>query len=136
MISGTSYPIKSNLAIRTELSQHPGAIYMDVSPGTNQPDPVTWYHYVECDDALHRIARLSVPRGMHMYIGSQWFAIPYHVVQWLVDDMLPFQYSLYAQVRMITPLDFIISLTQPSYHTHQKSSSLSLPIPTVYRGSR
>ena len=98
LISGTSYPIKSNLAIRTELSQHPGAIYMDVSPGTNQPDPVTWFHYVECDDALHRIARLSVPRGMHMYLGSQWFAIPYHVVQWLVDDVLPFQYSLYAQV--------------------------------------
>ena len=75
---------------------------MDVSPGINHPDPVTWFHYVECDDALHRIARLSVPRGMHMYIGSQWFAIPYHVVQWLVDDMLPFQYSLYAQVVVIT----------------------------------
>ena len=114
LISGTSYPIKSNLAIRTELSQHPGAVYMDVSPHPNLPDPVTWFHYVECDDALHRVARLSVPRGIHMYVGSQWFAVPHHVVRWLVESPLPFQYALYAQYVVVADENFFATLLMNS----------------------
>lgn len=63
LLSGTSYPIKSNLAIRTELSQIPSAIYMDVIEQPNFPSPELWQHYVECDDRLHRIHRISLPRG-------------------------------------------------------------------------
>ena len=114
LISGTSYPIKPNAAIRAELAQRPGAIYMDVSPMPNLPDPITWFHYVECDDALHRIARLSVLRGMHMFVGSQWFAIPHHVVRWLVEDPLPYQYSLYAQYVVVADENFFATLVMNS----------------------
>lgn len=63
LLSGTSYPIKSNLAIRTELAQQPGAIYMDVFEEPSVPHETVWFHYVECDDRLHRINKLSIIRG-------------------------------------------------------------------------
>lgn len=63
LLSGTSYPIKSNLAIRTELAQQPGAIYMDVFEEPSVPHESVWFNYVECDDRLHRIHRLSIIRG-------------------------------------------------------------------------
>jgi hypothetical protein len=63
LLSGTSYPIKSNLAIRTELAQQPGAIYMDVFEEPSVPHEAVWFHYVECDDRLHRINKLSIIRG-------------------------------------------------------------------------
>ena len=63
LLSGTSYPIKSNLAIRTELAQQPGAIYMDVFDEPSVPHESVWFNYVECDDRLHRIHRLSIIRG-------------------------------------------------------------------------
>ena len=63
LISGTSYPIKSNQAIREELAQNPGALYMEIIPQPTIPQDGTWFHYIECDDAIHRIWRLSPPRG-------------------------------------------------------------------------
>ena len=35
--------------------------------------------------------------GMHMYVGSQWFTLPHHVVQWLLQDPLPYHYESYAR---------------------------------------
>lgn len=63
LLSGTSYPIKSNSAIRTELAQRPGGIHMDVLVEPSLPHESMWFHYVECDDRLHRIHRLSIVRG-------------------------------------------------------------------------
>ena len=63
LLSGTSYPIKSNYAIRTELSQQPRGIYMDVPDEPSLPHESMWFHYVECDDRLHRIHRMSIIRG-------------------------------------------------------------------------
>jgi Core-2/I-Branching enzyme len=63
LLSGTSYPIKSNYEIRTELALRPGAIYMDVHDAPSLPHDTMWFHYVECDDRLHRINRLSLLRG-------------------------------------------------------------------------
>jgi hypothetical protein len=60
----------------------PNAVYMDIIPDPVRPPSELWHHYVECDDALHRIGRMTVLRGMNMFLGSQWFAIPKHVVQW------------------------------------------------------
>ena len=68
LLSGTSYPIKSNEMIRTELSSQPGGIYMDVFHEPSLPYDTMWFHYVECDDRLHRIHRLSVLRGKYCTI--------------------------------------------------------------------
>ena len=64
LLSGTSYPIKSNSEIRTELALKPGAIYMDVYDAPSVPHDTMWFHYVECDDRLHRINKLSLLRGI------------------------------------------------------------------------
>ena len=73
LLSGTSYPIKSNLAIRTELAQQPGAIYMDVFEEPSVPHESVWFHYVECDDRLHRIHKLSIIRGKVNFSSSSDF---------------------------------------------------------------
>lgn len=63
LLSGTSYPIKSNSEIRADFARKPGAINMDVFEEPSIPDNIMWFHYVECDGALHRINRLSIIRG-------------------------------------------------------------------------
>ena len=63
LLSGTSYPIKSNADIRADFARKPGAINMDVFEEPSIPDNIMWFHYVECDDQLHRINRLSIIRG-------------------------------------------------------------------------
>ena len=85
LTSGTSYPIKSNRAIRSELSQRPGAIYMDVADQPSVPGETTWFHYVECDDRLHRIHRMSLVRGKnndrnakHIRNNLKSNAVPFH----------------------------------------------------------
>ena len=95
-LSGTHYPLKSNRAIREALAERPGAVYMDVGSEPTRPPVEMWHHYVECDDAIHRIGRLPLVRGMNMHIGSQWFAVPKHVVEWFVFDPLPYDYTFYA----------------------------------------
>jgi hypothetical protein len=109
-ISGTSYPIKSNEAIRRELAQKPAAVYMDVHATPNVPPADMWHHYVECDDALHRIGRLTPARGMHMHVGSQWFAVPRHVVQWFLENPLPYQYAQYAQHVVVADENYFATL--------------------------
>lgn len=76
LLSGTSYPIKSNHAIRTELSQQPGGIYMDVVEEPSLPHESMWFHYVECDDRLHRIHRMSIIRGK-LYHHLQYTMVMY-----------------------------------------------------------
>ena len=45
----------------------------------NRPGPSTWHYFVECDDALHRIYRLTPlvedNYGIDIYTSSQWFII-------------------------------------------------------------
>lgn len=95
-LSGTHYPLKSNKAIRKQLSEKPYAVYMDVGEEPTRPPAEMWHHYVECDDTIHRITRLPMLRGMNIHIGSQWFAIPRHLVEWYLYDPLPYDYSFYA----------------------------------------
>jgi len=114
LLSGTTYPVRSNADIRTELSRVPGAIYMDVKEEPNRPSHEIWQHYVECDDKLHRIHRLSVVRGINMFIGSQWFAVPRHVVEWLLHDPLPFRYQAYAQYVVISDENYFSTLISNS----------------------
>ena len=60
MHSSHSYPIQSNTAIKDKLSSYPlQTNFMRLIPKPLSPDPRLWHYFVECDDALHRIYRLT-----------------------------------------------------------------------------
>lgn len=113
-ISGQSYPIKSNAVIRSTLAVDPNAIYMDIRQDPNVPAPELWHHYVECDDAAHRITRLQAPRGIYMFMGSQWFILPRHVVEWFLTDLLPVGFVDYAQHIMVADEHYFTTMIKNS----------------------
>lgn len=113
-VSGSTYPIKSNKAIREQLSKFPGAVYMDVAAEPSKPPQEMWHHFVECDDALHRVGRMPILRGMNMHIGSQWFAAPRHLIEWYLTDPLPYDYSFYAQHIIVADENYFQTLFKNS----------------------
>ncbi len=78
-LSGRHYPLKSNSFIKESFKQHiySKTVFMEIAstPLIPQPSPL-WQKYVECDKQLHRIGQYRVLHTMHMFQGSQWFAIP------------------------------------------------------------
>lgn len=110
LASGQSYPIKSNKFIRESLAKNPNAVYMDIIPEPSNPDDHLWHHFVECDGALHRVARLTYIKGINMFISSQWFAAPRHVIQWMVENPLPKAYAEYAQYIIIADENFFATM--------------------------
>jgi hypothetical protein len=113
-LSGTTYPIQHKSEIKKALSGNPNSIYMDVHDEPNKPPPELWHHYVECDDKLHRIARLPPLRGMNMHVGSQWFIVPRHFAQWILEDPLPIQYKNYAQHVVVADENYFATLFKNS----------------------
>jgi Core-2/I-Branching enzyme len=51
---------------------------------------------------------------MHMYVGSQWFTIPHHVVLWLLNDPLPQQYQSYARYVVVADENYFATLISNS----------------------
>ena len=49
-----------------------------------------------------------------MYTGSQWFAIPPHVVQWILEDPLPYNFSFYAQYIVVADENYFATLIMNS----------------------
>ena len=89
-LASTSYPIKSNTEIREVLASHPlDANLMNVIMKPIRPDPAVWHHFVECDDALHRIYRLTplmkAKHGIDLYTSSQWFIISREFAEYLAQ---------------------------------------------------
>jgi len=113
-ISGTTYPLVNNKAIRTALAQRPGFTYMDVHDKPSRPAAEMWHSYVECDDNMHRISRLASLRGMNMYVGSQWFALPWHVVHWFLHNLLPIDYINYAKRVVVADEHYFATLFKNS----------------------
>ncbi len=109
-ISGTTYPIKSNQFIRKTLASNLNTIFMDVLLEPNRPESHMFNHFVECDGALHRIARLPIIKGINMHIGSQWFALPKHVAQWILTDRLPKEYIEYAKNVIIADENYFATM--------------------------
>lgn len=78
-LSGRHYPLKPNTYIIQTLKAHKqhSTVFMDISPVPTIPQPSElWQQYVECDKQLHRIGQYYLLRHMHMFQGSQWFALP------------------------------------------------------------
>jgi hypothetical protein len=67
-LSGSTYPLKSNEEIIQQLKSS-NAVYIQAQPLPLKPHPELWNHYVECDNRLHRVTRMSLPRGLNLYMG-------------------------------------------------------------------
>ncbi len=113
-LSGTTYPLVDNFSIRTALSQNPGRTYMDVHSKPNRPSVDTWFNFVECDGAVHRVSRLTELRGMSMFVGSQWFAMPWHVVHWFATNQLPRDYIHYAKHIVVADENYFATMFKNS----------------------
>lgn len=114
LASGSSYPIKSNKFIRESLAKDPNTVFMDITPEPSKPDPHLWHHFVECDGFLHRIARMAYIKGINMFIASQWFAAPRHVVQWFIQSSLATQYIDYAKHIIIADENYFATMIMNS----------------------
>lgn len=49
-----------------------------------------------------------------MFVGSQWFSLPRHVVQWFLQDPLPKLYESYAQYVVIADENYFATLVSNS----------------------
>mmetsp|Transcript_61938 Transcript_61938/g.182977 ORF Transcript_61938/g.182977 Transcript_61938/m.182977 type:complete len:684 (-) Transcript_61938:971-3022(-) len=108
-MASTSYPIASNTEIRNRLASYPlDANMVHVVFKPTRPVPSAWNYFVECDDALRRIYRLTPLTednyGIDVYTSSQWFIISREFAEYiavakpgtLVRDFL--EYAKYAVV--------------------------------------
>ena len=89
-IASTTYPIKSNAEIRRTIAQYPiDANFVHVVFKPAEPSPSAWNYFVECDDALHRIYRLTplddLNWGVDIYTSSQWFALSREFAEYIAD---------------------------------------------------
>jgi len=89
-IASTSYPLASNAEIRRRIADHPlDANFFNVILKPQRPNPSSWFYFVECDDALHRIHRLPPLRnetaGVDLYTASQWFISSREFAKYLAE---------------------------------------------------
>ena len=89
-IASTAYPIASNARIRNTLATYPkDANFMHVILKPARPHPSIWNYYVECDDRLHRIYRLTPltpeTHNASVYTTSQWFIISREFVRYFAN---------------------------------------------------
>ena len=90
-LASTTYPIASNAEIRRRLASYPiDANFVHVVFKPSDPGPAAWNYFVECDDALHRIYRLTplddLNWGIDIYTSSQWFVLSREFAQYIADD--------------------------------------------------
>ena len=124
-ISGTTYPLKSNAFIRQTLAANPNAVFMETYAQPVKPEVPMWHQFVECDGALHRIARMPHLRGINMHVSSQWFAVPRHYVHWLLHSKLARDYVHYAQYIIIADENYFATMFFNSpYCTAELNKSL------------
>lgn len=109
-VSGTTYPVKSNRFIRETLAAEPNTFFMETYYIPARPEPHMWHQFVECDGALHRIARMPLIKGINMFLGSQWFAVPRHFVSWLLTSALPRDYCHYAQYIIVADENYFSTM--------------------------
>ena len=89
-MASTAYPIKSNRRIRNTIADYPkDANFLHVILKPARPSPAIWNYFVECDDRLHRIYRLTPMRKeIHKadaYTASQWFIISKEFATYLAN---------------------------------------------------
>lgn len=127
-LSGTTYPLATPREIRAMLSRFATddeLMYVDRRP--NVPSPKAWHYFVECDNRLHRIARLGLPYGLPLRTGSQWFIISRRFGEYLLqDEDLVTPYMAYARHIIVADENFFatILLNSPFCHHHVNANFL------------
>jgi hypothetical protein len=129
-LSGATYPVATPAAIRQTLAQHPlHEQLMFVDPTPTVPLPRVWHYFVECDNAMHRVARFVLPRGLPLRTGSQWFVISRAFAHYLLtDEALVAPYTAYAQHVLIPDESFFATILKasPFCHFHANTNYLHL----------
>jgi len=87
-VASTTYPLRANSGIRRTIARYPlDANLMNVVFKPTEPHYMSWHYFVECDDAVHRIFRLSPleadTHGIDIYTASQWFIISREFARYL-----------------------------------------------------
>jgi hypothetical protein len=89
-MASTAYPIASNRRIRNTIAAYPkDANFVHIILKPAHPHHAIWNYFVECDDRLHRIYRLTPLRkevnGADLYTASQWFIISKEYAHYLAN---------------------------------------------------
>ena len=116
-IASTSYPLKSNKEIREKLNSHPLDVnFVEVRPSPNRPNPKNWHKFVECDDKVHRIYRMNIPKTIPMFVGSQWFVITREFAEYMVDGSSEFvtDYKAYCKHVVVADENFFATVLKNS----------------------
>lgn len=97
LLSGTSYPIKSNAAITDFFNRHPGRQYLRYTKVNDCPflqGKITRYHFHDMhlriagyiEKILSRILpERSFLSGMTPYFGSQWWALSHECISYMLS---------------------------------------------------
>jgi len=78
-----------------------------------KPHPMAWHYYVECDDAVHRISRLTplneYTHNAELYVSSQWFIISREFAEYIAaaaKGTFVHEYIKYAQHTVVADESF------------------------------
>lgn len=129
-LSGATYPVATPAAIRRTLARH--ALHeqlLFIDPTPTVPLPRVWHYFVECDNAMHRVARFVLPRGVPLRTGSQWFILSRAFAHYLLtDEALVAPYTAYAQHVLIPDESFFATVLKasPWCHFHANTNYLHL----------
>lgn len=137
-VSGYTYPLVSNEKIRETLAEFPAnSEFFEIRPQPNQPSPRAWHQFVECDNKMRRIYRLTTPNNIKMYMGSQWFMMTPQFAEYVTrrsrrgdeDGRLPSlpsdskrragasfaeNYELYGQYTMVADENYFVTVLKNS----------------------
>lgn len=135
-IASTSYPIKSNTAIRRTIASYPlDANMVNVVFKPTNPSSHSWHYFVECDDAVHRIYRLPPQtedangEGIDLYTSSQWFVLSREFAKYLaqaVPGTFVHQFLEYAEHVVVADETFFGTVLRntPFCHKHHNDNFL------------
>jgi len=141
-IASTSYPLKSNTEIRRRLASYPlNANFFNVIFKPTNPGVGSWHYFVECDDAVHRIYRLTPlvsadfeteNTGVDLYTSSQWWISSRDYAQYLAEarpGTFAQKYLQYIEHAVVADEHFfgvILRHVSPFCHAHHNSNFLHL----------
>lgn len=126
-MASTAYPIASNRRIRNTLAAFPkDANFLHIIMKPNRPGHSVWNYFVECDDRLHRIYRLTPiqkeTHGADFYTSSQWFIISKEFAHYLANPepgSFVAQYLEYVEHAVVADESFFGTVLRNTHFCHK-----------------
>lgn len=141
-LASTSYPLASNTHIRRTLASFPlDANFLDVVLKPTNPGSASWHYFVECDDTVHRIYRLTPMVStdwefdnseIDIYTSSQWFIISREFAEYMATrepGSLVYKLLEYMEHVVVADESFFGTLlrhTKPFCYAHHNDNFLHL----------